>query len=503
MALQSISSGNPLVVNCNESLPVNLSSGQSQTFTFDVPRSPEPNGTWNSFLFSETFVSSKTDETTTISFNDLYPADPTPTPKPAPAPGTVISWTITQPNDGNNQVISDFHITLYPWNLPQLEAGEQNHFVCAGAATILAWNSLDAVSYTLVDGSGNAVAVTTDGGELEATVRPAISTTYTLTATGGGGETVSSTITLSVYPAPTVTLTATSPGVAVGDPIPVGKPITLTWTSANAEYVTITFADNFGNAYTCYTPYDQNNNSAGLFYPTSSGGSPDNLVVSGSMVAMQTGAANSLPPVIFSKAGTFTATAPSLHGCSNFGTATAAVTLLYPTDGSAAAATVSVTSRVSSSSGGGSAPLVLRRCCLSAPGSRYCRAEDKTAGSPPAPAGIAFWRANGPVPKLSGGTLWEAAAVPVTTRAEDTSPALVLDHRLLLYCAFARQGVGVMVSRSDDYGDHWGAEVAPGETEIMAIPGGNTACNRERRRVNADCCLDRLRRGGIRADDGL
>ena len=121
-----------------------------------------------------------------------------------------------------------------------------------------------------------------------------------------------------------------------------------------------------------------------------------------------------------------------------------------------------------------------RRSCLSAPGSRYCRAEDSQGG------GIAFHRANGPVPMLRNGSLWEASSA-VTTNAKDSGPALFLDHRGLLYCAFGRvtppttppaapadtSKDGVCLKRSDDFGSTWGAHIdAAGTTEIMAIPGG-------------------------------
>ena len=124
-----------------------------------------------------------------------------------------------------------------------------------------------------------------------------------------------------------------------------------------------------------------------------------------------------------------------------------------------------------------------RRACLSAPGSRYCRAEDVQTKDPATsglnPAGIQFWRAGGPVPKLDGGALWETAAVIITANKIDTSPALALDSRGLIYCAFARAstpaatGDGIVFKRSDDYGSTWGAVIdTEGNTEIMAIPGG-------------------------------
>lgn len=121
-----------------------------------------------------------------------------------------------------------------------------------------------------------------------------------------------------------------------------------------------------------------------------------------------------------------------------------------------------------------------RRSCISQPGSRYCRAEDNPGG------GISFRRANGPVPKLLGGSLWEAIS-SVTAKMTDSGPALVLDSRGLLYCAYARvtppatppatpadtSKDGVYLKRSDDYGTTWGARLdGQGTTEIMAIPGG-------------------------------
>jgi RHS repeat-associated protein len=63
-------------------------------------------------------------------------------------------------------------------------------------------------------------------------VSPQETTTYTLSATGSGGTTTKST-TINVHPSPTVTITATP------KTIEIGSASTLTWSSTNADSVTI------------------------------------------------------------------------------------------------------------------------------------------------------------------------------------------------------------------------------------------------------------------------
>lgn len=117
-----------------------------------------------------------------------------------------------------------------------------------------------------------------------------------------------------------------------------------------------------------------------------------------------------------------------------------------------------------------------RRSCLSAPGSRFVRAEDSTGG------GITFHRANGPVPR----GIWEATS-SVTAKTTDSAPALFLDQRGLLYCLYSRvtpattppaapadtSRDGVYLKRSDDFGSTWGAHIdSAGTTEKLLIPNG-------------------------------
>ncbi|MGI9103953.1 MAG: alkaline phosphatase family protein [Terriglobales bacterium] len=112
--------------------------------------------------------------------------------------------------------------------------------VTAGQFSTLNWASTGATSVTM-----SPAVPTEDGQKLalsgSAAVVPSATTTYTATATSAFGATATAMVTVTVnQPAPTITFTANPPTVVAG------QPSTLTWTTANATFITI---DNgIGNA---------------------------------------------------------------------------------------------------------------------------------------------------------------------------------------------------------------------------------------------------------------
>jgi hypothetical protein len=102
----------------------------------------------------------------------------------------------------------------------------------AGDVAILSWSTTGADSVTIDNGVG--AGLPTDGSR---TISPATTTTYILTATGPGGES-SANVTITVDPAspgpPTVdSFSATPNSIAAGDPA------TLSWTTTDADSVSI------------------------------------------------------------------------------------------------------------------------------------------------------------------------------------------------------------------------------------------------------------------------
>ena len=102
-----------------------------------------------------------------------------------------------------------------------------------GDVTTLTWKTENATSVTLspsIPAEDNQPLALSGS----ATDTPASSTTYTLTATGPGGASATAQVTVTVnIPAPTVTLTATPTSV------PAGGTSTLSWSSQNADKITI------------------------------------------------------------------------------------------------------------------------------------------------------------------------------------------------------------------------------------------------------------------------
>jgi YVTN family beta-propeller protein len=104
--------------------------------------------------------------------------------------------------------------------------------IASGGSAALQWNSSNTTSLSIDQGIG---AVASSGSII---VSPAETTTYTITATDDQGRSVTGQATLTVFQPPTVSIAATP------NPVIQGENVTISWTSTNADSVSI---DAFGS----------------------------------------------------------------------------------------------------------------------------------------------------------------------------------------------------------------------------------------------------------------
>ncbi|MGD0820289.1 MAG: PKD domain-containing protein [Desulfomonilia bacterium] len=99
--------------------------------------------------------------------------------------------------------------------------------IASGRTALLLWSSIKASSITIDQGIGS---VGTSGSYA---ISPNETTTYTITAFDGQGRTVTDQVTVTVFPQPQVNISA-EPQVILK-----GQPATLSWTSTNADTLTL------------------------------------------------------------------------------------------------------------------------------------------------------------------------------------------------------------------------------------------------------------------------
>lgn len=109
--------------------------------------------------------------------------------------------------------------------LPTISFSAKPTALVAGQAATLTWTTQNAASFSIDNGVGNNLPATGT-----ANVTPQTTTTYTATAVGGDGTKVTAAVTINVS---SITLTANPQSVLPG------QATTLTWTSPNANQVTI------------------------------------------------------------------------------------------------------------------------------------------------------------------------------------------------------------------------------------------------------------------------
>ncbi len=141
-------------------------------------------------------------------------------------PAETTTYTITATGPGGSAASSATVTVDHPRPTVSLTASPAA--ITAGESSTLSWTSTNAETCVIepivgtVDPNGSV------------TVSPDQTTTYTITATGPGGTATSSaTITVEANPAPTVTFSATP------EAIMVGESSTLSWSTENAESVSI------------------------------------------------------------------------------------------------------------------------------------------------------------------------------------------------------------------------------------------------------------------------
>lgn len=118
---------------------------------------------------------------------------------------------------------------------PTAQLTAQSTSLTCGQPTQLNWNSADAVAVSIT----NLGDVSASG---DRSVTPTKTTAYELVAKGPGGE-ATQTATVDVNTQPTATLTLSQPEVRyhkIGNKVVQDAPITLNWSSSNANQVTIT-----------------------------------------------------------------------------------------------------------------------------------------------------------------------------------------------------------------------------------------------------------------------
>ena len=138
-------------------------------------------------------------------------------------PASNTTYTATATGAGGTASAS-VNVTVIPKPTVSIQINPST--VKAGDTATLSWSSANATSVTLDNGIGPVPA---SGSR---TITPADTATYTATATGAAG-TISATATVTVVFPPTITFAASPSSITQGDTT------TLSWTSTNADSVSI------------------------------------------------------------------------------------------------------------------------------------------------------------------------------------------------------------------------------------------------------------------------
>jgi len=142
------------------------------------------------------------------------------------SPNSITTYTITVTGPGGTATDSVIINVIDSDVPPTVTISADPATILVGESSTLTWSSTNAASVTIDNGIGD---VPVNG---SITVSPTETTTYTITATGPAGTATDSATVTVIYP-PTVTISA--------DPstILVGQSSTLTWSSTNADSVSI------------------------------------------------------------------------------------------------------------------------------------------------------------------------------------------------------------------------------------------------------------------------
>jgi len=142
-------------------------------------------------------------------------------------PQQTTTYTITATKDATTITDSVTVRVIDSTVLPTVEMSASPETIFRGASAAISWSATNVETVTLDNGIGEAPMSGT------ISVSPVVTTTYTVTAANDSG-TVTASVTITVTePLPTVTINA-APGT-----VPAGEPTILSWTSSNADSVSI------------------------------------------------------------------------------------------------------------------------------------------------------------------------------------------------------------------------------------------------------------------------
>lgn len=147
----------------------------------------------------------------------------------APNPGYsgTDSFTYTVSDGKGGTGTSTVYITISKLvHAPSVRITADPSAIVAGETSTLAWASAHAETLEI----DNGIGMVDSSGSID--VSPSSTTTYTITASGPGGEATDS-VEIIVYQVPTVSISVTPEKIASGESA------TLSWTSANAQRVSI------------------------------------------------------------------------------------------------------------------------------------------------------------------------------------------------------------------------------------------------------------------------
>jgi len=142
------------------------------------------------------------------------------------------TFTIIAQGPGGNATDS-VTVSVAPSDLPAVNISASPSSISSGESTTLTWTSTNASSAQLYDG-GNTYTVPTD--VVASVESPSITTTYTVTVYGDNSSSASDSVTVTVNQPgePTVSISASDTAIVQGENT------TLTWSSGNADAITMT-----------------------------------------------------------------------------------------------------------------------------------------------------------------------------------------------------------------------------------------------------------------------
>ncbi len=141
------------------------------------------------------------------------------------SPAVTTTYTATAIGPGGTTSKSITVTVMQP--PPTLSFAADPISIMAGESIVLSWTSSDAASITLNQGIGTVALQ----GSLP--VSPNTTTTYIATSVGPGGTTTKSVTITVIHPLPTISFSAAPSSIKQGEPV------VLTWSTANAESVSI------------------------------------------------------------------------------------------------------------------------------------------------------------------------------------------------------------------------------------------------------------------------